>query len=53
MFSNSDAVTYAFDKAFRLTAVTDWASRVTSYAYQPDGALQTQTNVNGTVGTYA
>jgi RHS repeat-associated protein len=33
--------------------VTDWASRVTSYDYYPDGALQAQTNVNGTVGTYA
>ena len=33
--------------------MTDWASRVTSYEYHADGALEQQTNVNGTVALYA
>jgi YD repeat-containing protein len=39
LYPNGDPVTYAFDKASRLTSVSDWASRATSYGYFPDGAL--------------
>jgi YD repeat-containing protein len=42
-----------FDKAGRMSGLTDWASRTVGFAYFPDGALQTATNPNGTVASYA
>jgi RHS repeat-associated protein len=46
-------VTYALDKTGRLQSLTDWASRLTSYTYWPDGSLATATAPNGTVTRYS
>jgi len=37
------SVTYAFSPAGRLSTVTDWASRASSYAYYPSGLAHTVT----------
>jgi hypothetical protein len=44
-------VNYTFDKGSRLGSVSDWANRLTSYQYTPDGSLKQVTNVNGTTAT--
>ena len=46
-------MTYTFDAAGRLESLSDWASRSVAYTYFSDGALETATNPNGTVATYA
>ncbi len=47
-------VTYTFDKAGRLTQLSDWASpaRTTSYEYLADGSLKKVTNPNATTAQY-
>jgi RHS repeat-associated protein len=46
-------VTYAFDKAGRMSSLSDWASRSTSYTYAADGLPKGSTNANSTTTTYS
>jgi RHS repeat-associated protein len=42
-YPNTKAVTRAFDKDGRLEKITDWSSRVTKFAYDPDSDLAATT----------
>jgi len=42
-------VSYAYDSNNRLTTVTDWANRVTSFTYDLAGRVTSITRPNGTV----
>jgi RHS repeat-associated protein len=44
-------VNRVFDDAGRLQSVTDWLSKTTSYGYDADSNLTSQTNPNGTTET--
>ena len=53
IYPDTTAVTYTFDKASRLSGLTDWANRATGYTYVPDGHVQTVANPNGTSAIYS
>ncbi|WP_338285277.1 RHS repeat-associated core domain-containing protein [Luteolibacter sp. LG18] len=50
-FDNPCWVSYQYDQTGKLTQVTDWNNKVTSYAWRPDGKLLTVTRPNGTKRT--
>jgi RHS repeat-associated protein len=51
-YPGSNAVTYTFSNAGRLSSLQDWASRTSSYTYTPAGLAATATLPNGLVTTY-
>jgi RHS repeat-associated protein len=51
-YPGSNAVTYSFSSAGRLSSLQDWGSRTTSYTYTPAGLAATVTLPNGLVTTY-
>ena len=51
-YPGSNAVTYTFSSAGRLSSLQDWGSRTTSYTYTPAGLAATATLPNGLVTTY-
>ena len=51
-YPGSNAVTYTFSNAGRLSSLQDWGSRATTYTYTPAGLAATATLPNGLVTTY-
>jgi RHS repeat-associated protein len=47
--TNNQTLTYNINKAGRVASLSDWAGRLTSYEYFPNGQLQKVTNVNATI----
>ncbi|MBI2773136.1 MAG: RHS repeat-associated core domain-containing protein [Chloroflexi bacterium] len=52
-YPGGDDVDYFFTPAGRLTHVTDWAGRLTSYTYASSGAVEYLDYANGMSATYA
>jgi hypothetical protein len=50
--NSAGTVSYHYDVIGRADTITDWRNQTTSYTYNPDSALLTQANANGTTGTY-
>jgi RHS repeat-associated protein len=51
-YPGSNAVTYTYSNAGRLSSLQDWGSRSTSYTYSPAGLAKTAALPNGLVTTY-
>lgn len=52
IYPDATSVTYGYDSADRLTTVTDWAARTTSYTYTPDDLVASVTGIDGVTTDY-
>lgn len=52
MYPGGQAVAYAYSAGGRMTTVTDWAAKVSTYNYAPSGLVSRLAFPNGLVATY-